>query len=57
MNPRFIERCEFDIVNFAEVNVCWHKVSPRDRLEERTLGWFETLHRSVAYNYADTQVQ
>jgi len=53
----FIEKSEFDIVNFLEVNVCWHKVIPRNQLEERTLGWFETLHRFVAYNYADTKVQ
>jgi len=53
----FIAKSEFDIVNFPEVNECWHKVIPRNRLEERTLRWFKTLHRSVAYNYADTKVQ
>ena len=44
---------EADVMCFPEVNVCWHKVAPRNRLEERTMGWFETLHRSVSYNSRD----
>jgi hypothetical protein len=48
-----MKKMEVDIMCFPEVNICWHKLSPRNRLEERTLGWFETLHRSVAYNYQD----
>jgi len=48
-----MKKMEVDIMCLPEVNVCWHKLSPRNRLAERTLGWFETLHRSVAYNYQD----
>ena len=44
-------------MNFLEVNVCWHRTSPWNHLEECTYGWFETLHRSVAYNYRDMQAQ
>ena len=42
---------EADVMCFPEVNVCWHKLAPCNRLEERTMGWFEMLHRSVSsYN-------
>ena len=44
---------EADVMCFPEVNVCWHKLAPRNRLEERTMGWFEMLHRSVSYNFRD----
>ena len=37
--------------------MCWHKLASRKRLEERTMGWFETLHRSVAYNYRDREAK
>jgi hypothetical protein len=46
----FMREAEIDIMNFLEVNVCWHKVSPRNRLDEHMMGWFETLHKSAAYN-------
>ena len=39
-----MKKMEVDIMCFPEVNVCWHKLSPHNRLEEHTLGWFETLH-------------
>jgi hypothetical protein len=44
---------EVDIMCYPEVNVCWHKLTQRNRLEERMMGWFEMLHRSVAYNYQE----
>jgi hypothetical protein len=37
-------------MGFAEVNVCWHKLTPRNRLHECTIGWFESLHLLVVYN-------
>jgi hypothetical protein len=46
----FMRAVEIDIMNFPEVNVCWHKVSLRNRLEERTMGWFESSQKLVAYN-------
>jgi tRNA A37 threonylcarbamoyltransferase TsaD len=48
-----MKKMEVDIMCLPEVNICWHKLSPRNRLEERTMGWFETLHQLVAYNYQD----
>ena len=48
-----MKKMEVDIMCFPEVNICWHKLAPQNRLEEWTLGWFETLHRLVAYNYQD----
>jgi hypothetical protein len=44
---------EVDVMCFPEVNICWHKLAPHNRLEERTMGWFETMHRSVSYNFRD----
>jgi hypothetical protein len=44
---------ETDVMCFPEVNVCWHKLAPCNRLEERMMGWFETLHWSVSYNSRD----
>jgi hypothetical protein len=52
-----LQQMEVDVMCFPEVNVCWHKLTPRNRLEERTLGWFETMHRSVAYNYRDREAK
>jgi hypothetical protein len=49
----FMQKVEIDIMNFPEVNVCWHILTPRNQLDEQTMGWFESLHRSVAYNYWD----
>ena len=48
-----MKEMEVDVMCFPKVNVCWHKLTPCNRLEERTLGWFETLHQSVASNYQD----
>jgi hypothetical protein len=49
-----MREAEIDIMNFPEVNVCWHKVTPRNRLEEQMMGWFEMVHKSVAYNFWET---
>jgi hypothetical protein len=49
-----LKQMAVDVMCFPEVNVCWHKLTPRNRLDERTLGWFETIHRSVAYNFRDS---
>jgi hypothetical protein len=40
-------------VALPEVNVNWSKVTNHNRLEEQTFGWFEMMHRSVAFNYND----
>jgi hypothetical protein len=42
-----MEMMEVDIICYPEVNVCWHKLTQWNRLEERTMGWFEMLHHSV----------
>ena len=49
-----MKEMEVDVMCFPKVNVCWHsKLMPHNRLEERTIGWFEMLHQLVAYNYHD----
>ena len=50
-----MKEMEVDVMCFPKVNICWHKLMPCNRLEERTLGWFEMLHQSVAYNYRDRE--
>ena len=34
----------------SETNVCWHQLPIHERLHERTIGWWETLHISYGYN-------
>ena len=40
---------EFDIFALTETNTCWHRLPIQDRLPERTMGWWEALHVSLAY--------
>jgi hypothetical protein len=49
----YLKMGQYDIAAFPEVNVHWSRVAPYNRLEERTLGWFETMHRSLAWNMQD----
>ena len=39
----------FDVVGLSEVNVHWKALQNDQRLPERTNGWFESLHLSMAY--------
>ena len=48
-----LKQMKVDVMCFPEVNVCWHKLTPCNRLEEQTLGWFKMMHRLVAYNYCN----
>jgi hypothetical protein len=48
-----LKQMDADVMCFPKVSVCWHKLTPCNRLEEQTLGWFETMHRLVAYNVRD----
>ena len=34
----------------SEMNICWHLLPLSQRLHERTIGWWETLHLSHSYN-------
>ena len=45
----WIDQHQFDVIGLSECNVHWRKVAADERLPERTLGWFETLHMSSAY--------
>ena len=49
MIREWISQHNFDIVGLSECNVHWKNVPADQRLPERTLGWFETLHLSLAY--------
>ena len=46
----FINANNVDICAMSEMNVCWHLLPIHERLHERTLGWWETLHISHGYN-------
>jgi hypothetical protein len=51
-NKMFIElirQNNFDVFGFSEVNVHWKALPARSRLPERTIGWFESLHRTTTY--------
>ena len=39
-----------NIVGMAELGLRWHKIPTKDRLWERTHGWFESIKVAVAYN-------
>ena len=49
MIREWITQYNFDIVGLSECNVHWLNLPADQRLPERTLGWFETLHLSLAY--------
>ena len=51
----FMEENDVDVMILPEANVCWHKLHHRDRLHERTFGWFEDIHRGHAYNFGDDE--
>ena len=41
---------QFNIVGLSECNIHWKKMRADQRLPERTLGWFESIHLSLAYH-------
>jgi Reverse transcriptase (RNA-dependent DNA polymerase) len=45
-----IQKWEFDIFGFAEMNIDWRLQKEHDKLYYRTKGWFESLHLSYANN-------
>ena len=50
MIREWIQQHQFNIVGLSECNVHWKKLQADQRLPERTMGWFESLHLSLAYN-------
>lgn len=46
----FVKGINADIVGMAEMGICWHRLPTKERIWERTRGWFETLKTSVGYN-------
>jgi len=46
----FINSNTVDVCAMTETNVCWHLLPVHERLHERTIGWWETLHISQGYN-------
>ena len=53
----FISTYRPDAIGFSEVNVNWKYTPDRDRLPQRTRGWFQSLHISNAYNYHERTPQ
>ena len=49
----WLNRGEVDIMGMTETNVCWSKSDKKDKIWERTRGWFEGIHLSVVYNAKD----
>jgi hypothetical protein len=50
----FVNAAEVDILALTETNVCWRHLPIHDRLPERTRGWWESLHLSIAYYSGDS---
>ena len=48
-----INESEMHIVGVTETNRCWHLLEEENRWRQRSKGWWETLHSSVAYNVKD----
>ena len=54
---RFVKQNDMDVIGLSECNLNWKHIQPADRLEERTIGWFESLHISTAYYATYNTVQ
>jgi hypothetical protein len=46
-----------DIIGMAELGLRWHKLPTKDRLWERTRGWFESIKTTAAYNQHEEHTQ
>jgi hypothetical protein len=51
----FMNGTQADIVGMVERGICWHRPPMKDRLWERTRGWFESLKVTAAYNRHNKQ--
>jgi hypothetical protein len=51
----FMNGTQADIIGMVEMGICWHRLPLKDRLWERTRGWFESLKITAAYNRHDKQ--
>lgn len=45
----WIRAQKFDVIGLSELNVHWPLVPSSNRLRERTIGWFPSLHMSTAF--------
>ena len=44
------------MMGIAEANICWPKVDPKDRLWDRTSGWFECSNVNYAHNTLEPMI-
>jgi hypothetical protein len=44
-----IDHTKADVSAFAEVNLSWKNLHPKDRIRERTWGWFPSIHTTCSY--------
>jgi hypothetical protein len=51
MIRNIINDTQADVVAIAETNLYWKLLNLHDRLNERTRGWFKSLHISLAYPF------
>jgi hypothetical protein len=49
MIREWINEQEVDVMGFSECNIHWPSLPCGQRLQERTFGWFPTIHISVGY--------
>lgn len=47
---------DLQIVGLSETNRCWHLLEEDNQWRNRTKGWWETSHSSIAYNVQDGEL-
>jgi hypothetical protein len=48
-----INKTKLSIIGMVETNRCWHKLSEKDKWQDRTRGWWETQQTILAYNHTE----
>jgi hypothetical protein len=46
----FIKGVQADVIGMVELGICWSQLPTKDRIWERTRGWFESIKTVTAYN-------
>ena len=52
----FLKEEEVDMMGMAEANICWPKADQKNRLWDRTRGWFECSNVNYAHNTLEPRI-
>jgi len=53
----FMDKFEVDAMGIAESNTYWPKLNTKERLWDRTKGWFEGIHLNTGFNKTEKKYQ